>query len=90
MPELSSTGHVSEELIAPDAGTQEHAEDPTPALSETLSAPSLPSIDSQRNIVSFRALWVALILTQILDLQSDNDSAIGSFTEAFVACSELV
>jgi len=70
MSELISTEHGSEELIAPDAGTQEHAEDPTPAstLWGTGNTPSLPSIDIQHNTVSFRAVWVASILTQILDL----------------------
>jgi hypothetical protein len=57
MSELNSTEHASAELITPDAGAQEHAEDPeaTSASWETGSAPSLPSIDSQRNNVSFRA-----------------------------------
>jgi hypothetical protein len=57
MPELTSTEVISEELIASDAGTQD-AENPTPTSWETSSAPSLPSIDSQRNTVRFRAMWV--------------------------------
>ena len=54
MSELNSTEHASAELLTPDAGAQEHAEDPeaTSASWETGSAPSLPSIDSQRNNVS--------------------------------------
>jgi hypothetical protein len=57
MSELNSTEHALAELIAPDAGAQEHAEEPeaTPASWETGSAASLPSIDSQRNNVGFRA-----------------------------------
>jgi hypothetical protein len=57
MSELNSAEHASAELIAPDAGAQEHAEEPeaTPASWETGSAASLPSIDSQRNNVCFRA-----------------------------------
>ena len=67
MSELNSTEHVSEDLIAPGAGTQEHAVDSTSASWETGSAPSLPSIDSQRSTVSFKAMLVALMLTQIPD-----------------------
>ena len=56
MSELNSTEHASAELITPDAGAQQ-PENPeaTSASWETGSAPSLPSIDSQRNNVSFRA-----------------------------------
>ena len=58
MTEPNSTSHGSEALIAPDARSQEHAEDPTPASASwgTRSAPSLPAIDSQRNAGSFRAV----------------------------------
>jgi hypothetical protein len=65
MSELNSTEHVSEDLIAPDAGTQEHAVDSTSELWETGGPPSLPSIDSQRSTVSFKAMLVSLMLTQI-------------------------
>jgi hypothetical protein len=57
MAEVNSTGHGSEELTAPDAGTQQPAEDPTPASGPwgTESAPPPPLIDGQRNTVSFTA-----------------------------------
>jgi hypothetical protein len=67
MSELNSTEHVSEDLIAPGAGTQEHAVDSTSGSWEIGSAPSLPSIDTQRSTVSFKTMLVALMLTQISD-----------------------
>jgi hypothetical protein len=61
MAEFNSTGHGLKEPTAPDAGTQQPAEDPTPASAPwgAESAPPPPLIDGQRNTVSFTAVWAA-------------------------------
>jgi hypothetical protein len=80
---------LRQSLFTPDAGAQEHAEDPeaTSASWETGSAPSLPSVDSQHDNVSFRA-GLGCFDTDVA-LQGDIDSAIGSFTDEFVPCLQL-
>jgi hypothetical protein len=54
MSELNPTEDVAGELIA----GPEETDDPTSVSWENGSAHSLPSIDSQRNIVSLRAVHV--------------------------------